>query len=398
MEDLRPASFRGVPFSVRNNDLPLGRRVAITTFPFRPDAEDEDFDRKIPVYSFRAFVIGADYETKRDNLIAAINKKGRGELIHPNFGAKNVTVTGASVSHDSSALGMATFDLEFTETGNENTYIAPDTQVGAIIASNDLTQSAKAKIIGDLNTNGPEWIGTNVGTAINNAQRKMDELTTKFTANVAPFNLFLAKSKTISNSLLTLAKSPSQIALKVSDLINQFSQLIKSPQEAIAILGQLSRFGKSIFPSSGNTKAQNQSIQNTNLVNSLVAQVAVSECIKIVADWDFETYDDAVNARISLVELIDELSLNAADTGNYDAWDAYEAARIAIIKDIDARGSSLPRAIAYKVQFCTPAIVIAHQIYGAQNLESRFEDMVTRNKILDPLFVPEGIELAVVNV
>ena len=87
-----PASFRGIPFKVLENNVRRGRQVGLHVYPFRDDPWPEDLGRSPRITSFRGFVIGDDADAQIKNLIEAVETPGPGPLIHPVFGSINATV------------------------------------------------------------------------------------------------------------------------------------------------------------------------------------------------------------------------------------------------------------------------------------------------------------------
>ena len=87
-----PASFRGVPFVVVENNRRRGRQVALHTYPFRDDPWPEDLGRSPRVTSLRGFVVGDDADAQIAALEAAVETPGPGQLVHPSIGALLVQV------------------------------------------------------------------------------------------------------------------------------------------------------------------------------------------------------------------------------------------------------------------------------------------------------------------
>ncbi|WP_313430917.1 DNA circularization N-terminal domain-containing protein [Pseudomonas sp.] len=118
-DNLRPASFRGVPFHVDSDSMPVGRRTQVHEYPQRNEPLVEDLGRITREIKLAAFVIGEDFMLKRDALLNALDEAGAGDLIHPWYGRLTVTATGCSVSHERREGGMARFDLVFVEEGEK---------------------------------------------------------------------------------------------------------------------------------------------------------------------------------------------------------------------------------------------------------------------------------------
>ncbi|MDD2005615.1 DNA circularization protein [Pseudomonas putida] len=111
----REASFRGVPFWVDSDSVPVGRRTQLHEYPKRDQPMVEDMGRQTREYRFEGFIVGGDFIAQRDNLLKALDKPGPGELVHPWFGRLSVTAGKCEISHSRSELGMVRFNLSFID-------------------------------------------------------------------------------------------------------------------------------------------------------------------------------------------------------------------------------------------------------------------------------------------
>lgn len=131
-DNLRPASFRGVPF---NTDVAAsigGRRGVNYEFPGRDDPEDEDFGRRSNRKAVACYVIGPDYVSDADALEKALNA-GAGTLVLPTQRAKRMRCESYNRTERRTEGGWAVFDCIFVE--------APSSY-GAAGAPSEATQSA----------------------------------------------------------------------------------------------------------------------------------------------------------------------------------------------------------------------------------------------------------------
>ncbi|EKT4478777.1 DNA circularization N-terminal domain-containing protein [Pseudomonas putida] len=111
----REASFRGVPFWVDSDSVPVGRRTQLHEYPKRDQPMVEDMGRQTREYKFEGFVAGGDFIAQRDRLLEALDKPGPGELVHPWFGRLTVTAGKCEISHARNELGMVRFNLSFID-------------------------------------------------------------------------------------------------------------------------------------------------------------------------------------------------------------------------------------------------------------------------------------------
>jgi prophage DNA circulation protein len=122
------ASFRGVPFLVDADSVPVGRRTQVHEFPQRDQPFVEDLGRRTRQYKFTGFVAGDDFLAQRDRLLAALDKPGSGELVHPWFGRLTVTAGECELSHARNELGIARFNLVFIDGMLEFPVQSPNTR------------------------------------------------------------------------------------------------------------------------------------------------------------------------------------------------------------------------------------------------------------------------------
>lgn len=110
---LRPASFRGVPFGVLGSSGKFGRRQVVHEYPFRDTVWVEDLGRATRRFNISGFVVGDDAIAKRDRLIAAIETVGDGDLMHPTYGQLRVSAGEFSVEErwDEGRVFMVSFNV-----------------------------------------------------------------------------------------------------------------------------------------------------------------------------------------------------------------------------------------------------------------------------------------------
>lgn len=83
---LIPASWRGIPFSILNEEVTHGRRTALHQYPFRDESYNEDLGLGPRRFTFSGFLIGDDVLSQADALDAAVDTPNAGTLIHPALG------------------------------------------------------------------------------------------------------------------------------------------------------------------------------------------------------------------------------------------------------------------------------------------------------------------------
>ena len=106
------ASWRGVPFRVRESQVKRGRRQAVHEYPFRDTVWVEDLGRATRVVAFRGFIVGDDVDAQLQAMDAAAERPGDGLLVHPVLGPIACASLASYVASESFEHGRV-FLLEF---------------------------------------------------------------------------------------------------------------------------------------------------------------------------------------------------------------------------------------------------------------------------------------------
>ncbi len=116
-DQLRPASYRGVPFAVLGGTARFGRRNAIHQYPNRDTVWVEDLGRAARRIGMTAFLVGDDAIAQRERLIGACEMPGDGELIHPTLGRLRVSLLEISSEERWDQGRVFSLSLSFVEGG-----------------------------------------------------------------------------------------------------------------------------------------------------------------------------------------------------------------------------------------------------------------------------------------
>ncbi|NVM78908.1 prophage DNA circulation protein [Duganella sp. SG902] len=115
-EKLLPASFRDIEFDVQSLSDETPRSLARHSYPYTDGTDIEDMGRDERKFSVKAVLWGDDYEERLQALIAALDTRGAGRLIHPIYGViESAQVRTHRVHHDADNVDYCTVDIEFEE-------------------------------------------------------------------------------------------------------------------------------------------------------------------------------------------------------------------------------------------------------------------------------------------
>lgn len=401
-DQLQPASFRGVRFEVDSDSSPAGRRTQTHEFVQRDQPFVEDLGRQTREFKFAAFVIGADCYTKRDALLAALDKPGPGELVHPQFGKLNVTAGDCSVSHERREGGMVRFDLVFIEAGEKGFPVGtPNTSRQLIKAKRGLLDMAGDKF-------------TEAMSLVNAGRAKMNALQT---ALAVPFNVaqgYFGEAMRAVGSVTgfadKLVATPagflglfSSLGGGASGLFSRFSSYAGTLQSLLG-KSRSARELSSSYAYAGDSTTRQVAVAAQRLVRDAVLVQIADEAAAMpvpappLAPPAAPALDQQVAQPIERAEVpvtTDVLAVRAEidaafwaaalDEADHDRFEQLEATRKALYRHLTAVATAGVKLVEVKPTAQVPALVLAYRRFGDA---SRAGEIVTRNRIRHPGFVP----------
>lgn len=377
-DEIFPASFNGIPFSVQSHNRSGGQRLAIHEFPYRDRPQVEFMGRKANDLHINAVLVGNDYLARRDQLLHELNKKAIGELIHPWLGILRVAVQDFNQDESWDYAGSCRLTLTFID--------ADAVSAGSVLT---VTSDAVTSTAAQLSTTAQTALATTTApsspASLAERVNQLEALAVGFTAQinqlqgwadtelVAPVATVLRSGQSIRNDLQRLAALPVVLADTLSKLAAGIFALFDSD------------------PDAGFKAAMNWA--NTSPDDDLSlwrCSNGVAYAAQFLAARSFDNSGAATSARDQLLDAIENLQTHAND----DLYVALIDVRSTVVADIAARGQRLPLLITYTPKATLPALVIAHQLYGDA---TRAADVITRNNIPHPGFVPGGRALEVLS-
>lgn len=391
-------SFRGVAFISERHDFAGGRRVVTHEFPGRDEPVTEDLGRRARSFQLDCHVLGADYMTARDALLDALEEEGAGLLIHPWRGAMMVNVLDFSQSESTDEGGFASFSVEFGEAGVAVEQSAPVDGAGAALATADaVTEEAIAAFPLGFDVEGvAEFVEENAAQIIKGAASATALLAAVQQGGVGPalraFEMGLALLPTEVGGLL---RAPLQLAHSVVGLVSAVGAL-GSPIQRIETLLGMAGHGRNEDYLTPRTPARQREADNREAILHLLSAASMAEVVRQLGIVPLPSHDDAAALRVRIAGRLDDLALVAADAGDDDRADQFDRLRRAVVQIVDARAGNLARLYDHIPARSEPALVIANRLYGHTDVEARAIDILARNFVRHPAFVPAGEVLKVV--
>lgn len=378
------ASFKDVPFIMSRSEGDFGRRTADHEFPQKDVPYTEDLGKKIRRYTIEGRVLGGDYLTQRDNLLRVCEEEGVGVLIHPYYGSLNVICKGFRPRDTKAELRTCTFQLVFVEEGEFTFPISvPDTEAIVETTVNDSILSLKS-VYADV-----------YGAVIKPLvflESKSDNLNLAFDA-IDDVKKIVTMPATVAadyrKAFVKYTAEADLLVLSGSDMADALVELITfgiyptdeelDGRDAFNKLNNLFSFSPSVTASSDDTEA----------MNNLVQQSAMVTMALIVSRIPFESSDEASFFRDIVLSKLDSVMLLTLDD---DVLQKFRDIRKSIVDDVESKSLTLSQLSTFILNQVTPGLVVSNFLYGGVEQE---QDIIDRNRIEHPGFVPGGVDLEV---
>lgn len=426
---LRPASFRGVDFSVVVIESEFGRRQVTHQAALVDVPSAEDLGRAADSFQVEGFVVGEDYDVQRDRLIVAIrDTAGPGRLVHPYQGEKSVIASGFRIREDVAEQRMCRFTVTFGEAGelSQPTEVIDGPNVLAA-RSDAITEVAEQNFVDRFTTSGfPQFVRD---SAVDTFQSFSDYLSTPtaflseaYTEASGVFNsvsgiaggaltfvsenvaAFQSTVSEFANDLGSLVGSPGDLASQVTGLIRSISFTFGDSAGSI-LSGLLSRFDRGgpstsrpdspVLPplpaGTVQTPSRTQLMGNNAATVTLIRQVTAAELATVAVSGTYDTVDTAIQVRDTVAAVIDE---EAEVTPDDNAYTELTQARAEVVQSLPAADQSPAQVVTYTPSATLPALVVAQTLYNNAAVESQ---IVTRNKPRHPGFLTGGQPLQVLS-
>ena len=391
-EDLRNASFTGIPFHVETLAGEFGRRAVIYEFPYHEKPWAEDMGKRSRAFSISAYLIGDDYLAEKKALITAIEAEGAGQLVLPTDEPLVVQAGPCVYQYVMLDGGIERVTLEFQEVGNE-----PFPHEGI---SFDATKILKGEALEQLKTLEAE--GLDDSSVLKKLQEQIQAFADQIysaldLSDLVDDNAFFSTFQEVVNLADTAFTTYETVVNKIDAIINYLDRGIQ----------KLYRFGalsepnfKSLFNLLPETIASNRHKNKNGIVfTSTVRALALSQgAVNLVSQVNESALQSSFS-RQQVLEQTQEIShhineeiIFAGDHGLdplYDALVSFKAGFVKQMNDISLRLKESQYIVLATPQ---PALVVAYEYHQDANKES---EIVTRNGVRNPLFVAAQTDLEV---
>jgi prophage DNA circulation protein len=398
-DNLRPASFRGVPFAVNTSSFSGGRRTAEHNFPDVDYPFFEDLGRAQRRFSVEAWIVGENYVSVRDRLISACERSGPGDLVHPYYGNRRVNAISLNVRETSTDGRMATITIEFVEVQEvqqpypvaitekaQKTKTAADTlrETTEEVFEEEFSVSGLPAFVRESATEILQGFSAAAGTA----KRFLKDVDDTITQPKA----FLEKAiVTLDNDAASIAAGAAGVITAVKDIVDFAVEASTVPAQIFSYFNDLFAFGADFPAVTVTTSTREQQEKNRQNLIYLTVNYALAEAARAAIETTYTSDDDAKADRTKIVDKLDEI---LQSTESDDIFRAIIALKSQVLQALPDEEQNLSKVVTTTYIDTLPTLWIAYDYYEDSTLEA---DIVARNRIVHPGFVAGGQEIKVLS-
>lgn len=384
-----PASFRGVAFHVEAHERKFGRRVVVHEFPHVDAGEPEDLGRKPGEFTIEAYLIGADHDVERDELLRVCEEvAGPGELVHPYLGSRAVVFLEGSLSERSSERRLSKLSLTFREVSERRSPTRRAAPVDAVrTASTALQDAAEEELVQAMVVDQvPEFVRSAAVEALSKAVEAIESLRV-FAGATEDVAAARARLQALLGAGEDLVEDPRRLAEEIRLTVASLAAAAGDGDAGLE--GYLELFGLTAEQSGGATPLDRQADENAQAVTDLVRRCSLAGAVELAAQQAWETRDDALEARDRVIAEIEAQADSTADDAVYVALGGLRSVLTAAVPPPD---QDLPELRSLTLADTTPALVLGYELYDDA---LRGDQVVARNRLRHPGFLPAATPLQV---
>lgn len=289
---------------------------------------------------------------------------------------------------------MARFALSFSESG-EAEY--PSDSIDPLAQADLTADAAKLSSIDDFarlfSIDGlPDFAVTDAQSLLTGAADAIGGIARTVTSIGSGRIGFLASVSAFINSISSLMRAPSTLASNFFGLVEGVSALFGTPRDSVRGVMTLRQYGSDVKPFPVTTTTRKRQQQNRSAIIGLVRQAAIIEAARIAPSATYETVDDAHSVLDAIAGDLDSIMEDPTTTD--DVFAAMQRMRTAVVQGVPPESVALPNLVTLTPTITVPSLVLAYDTYEDASREA---EIVTRNNIRYPGFVPGAEPLRVVS-
>jgi prophage DNA circulation protein len=391
---LRTASFRNVRFEIQSSEDARGRRVVTHEFVNRDLPYSEDMGRKARQFTIEGFIVGFDYLRQRDRLIEALEDERKpGELVHPYYGNIQVNCTGFTVRQSGRDGGSASFSMTFVEAGSLSyPNVTKDQRTLLELLGLGGVQAALDSFTNTFSTDGfPEYVRENASDKVSGLLDSIEAQTDFINRSSDDIADLAYEIQNMRDDLDEIINTPAILGERLNSSLSLLKSATFSKRESVSAYRNLFTFGDDDEFMGFDTASRAQLMTNSIALNRLTRVIAVMNAATQAIDIEWDSEEDATDTRQALLDEIDRLSGELGDDDpDSQQYQSLQDIRASLAEAVPPEDEQLPSIYQFFHPVTETSLELTYSLYGDLVLE---DDIISRNHVRNPAFVPGGVTL-----
>ncbi|MBK67926.1 MAG: hypothetical protein CMP22_07320 [Rickettsiales bacterium] len=391
---LRKASFKGFEFSLSDESKEFGRDVVKHKILNASAPSYEDVGQKETSFTLEIAIGGNDnFLEDAQAFEALLSEKGSGRLVLPHDGEMTAVVTSARRRTTTKEIGIVYFTVTFdrdeekndTATVSTSTILKQRSNTSFNSALTDFTKSYRANVpdfVHNASLTEINGIATDLALAISRV--KSDFIAPDF--NVENTAVFADQIVSMFQGLLSF-EAPVNYTIATQSASNTptANQSLEIAKALIDVAGTAQ-----IEEVAGATATQSLRSSNSQAIHVMAKVSALSAAADAVSYAEFTSKEEAITVRDDLLSDMGELRSSSGALGWNDSYISLGGLMAAVNDDINTGLGRLPSTALVQNNSVLSSLALAYRLYGhdLQNVVSKSDDLIKRNRVVHPSFIP----------
>lgn len=404
-EQLKPASFKSIPFYTESIQLDFGRTIKIdkpgsasSGLSLKKETEAKegavikDLGSREYEIMVKAYFLGEDYLDNRDAFEKAFIEGGTQVLILPLEAPMKVIPSRARRRWSSDSGGVEYIECSF--------YLATKEPRERIVIDTFYVVKEKAAAVEETTTENFVASYSQEGaapfveaSALATAEEFSETLNASkgFGSPTDVFEDWVEKLDLFTLNLAEIIRTPERLVGDVMELVEGISTAYTTIESAInSTINLFETFEFSSLLPSFLSEDRKQENRNNNLLVASFKSASLSQMVQLSTRQLFASKDEALDRLNLLLGFIDDTIATAGEQTDLDFLHTpLSNLRASLVEDMTIRSAQLPSVLELGLPSSRSVLSIAYDLYG--NLD-READLVERNKIQNPNASPSIME------
>ncbi len=401
-QDLFPCTFKGAFWFARATPTTGGRKTAKKPIVNSDRQIVEDLGLQPRAFTINGIVaqrttndgtVLQTYQEVKDDILAALESRGTGELVHPFFGSlKNIQVTTWNLDERMTSLGSTPLSVSFEISDTDGLPQEAPAVLGGVVAKSNSANKSLENSVKDNMTITDKFTAsykaavdkvTDIVAAVEDAVAPLSQIT-------SAIDQFTKDLRDLAADATTLVTTPADLATSIRNSVESMNALFATPVAIFDSMRRLFDFGDLDinFIADTSTSAGKERRKNADLLNVQVQGTALSQAYVAAAQLDLTSVED-----IDVVQGLLETQFQkmvVADEWESEPQEGLTETRLALTAFFDAQRATKPRRTTIQLRAQVPARVLAYRFYEDS---TRGDQIAELNEVGDAAFVEGEVEI-----